>query len=81
MAHETAGSKEGLVDVGSRAVDRADDVEAEEIGQHPVGEVQDRADFVPVVRLAGHEGVVSVFQDDDELAVGIGGTLARPKPD
>ena len=81
VADETAGAQKRLVDVSGGAVDRADDVEAEEIGEHPVGEVQDRADLVPVVGLSSHEGIVRVFQDDDELAVGIGGALAGPEPD
>jgi hypothetical protein len=74
MAHETAGSKEGLVDVGSLAVDRADDVESQEIEEHPVGEVQNGADLISVVGFSGHQRIIRVFEDDDELS---GGILSR----
>ncbi len=41
VAEESSRTKQRLVDVVGAAVDRADDLEAEEIGEHPVGEVED----------------------------------------
>jgi hypothetical protein len=51
--------------VGGGAIDRADDMEAQEVAQHSVGEVQDRGDLAPVGGFTDHEGIVGVFEDDD----------------
>ena len=81
VAEESSGTKERLVDVVGAAVDRADDLEAEKIGEHPVGEVEDGADLFAIVRPAGHEGGVGILQNDDELAFGMVAPLVRPEPD
>ena len=81
VAEEASGTKERLVDVVGAAVDRADDLEAEEIGEHPIGEVEDGADLFAIVRPAGREGGVGVLQNDDELAVGMAAPLVRPEAD
>ena len=81
VAEEPSGTKERLVDVVGAAVDRADDLEAEEIGEHPVGEVEDGADLVAIVRPAAREGGVGILQNDDELAFGMVAPLVRPEAD
>ncbi len=81
MAEQPPWTKEGLVDVGSFAVDGADDLEAEEVGEHAVGEIEDGADLLAIVGTTGHEGGVGIFQDDDELAVGMAAALFSPKAD
>jgi hypothetical protein len=56
VAQQSPGTKERLVNVVGAAVDRADDLEAEEISQHPVGEVEDGADLFAIIGIAnsGH---------------------------
>lgn len=81
MAQQPSWAKEGLVDVGGFAVDGADDLEAEEVGEHAIGEIEDGADLFAIVGTTRHESGVGILQDDDELHVGITATLFRPKAD
>lgn len=81
MAKQTTGAKECLVDVGRSAVDRADDLEAEEIGEHPVGEVQDRADLFTIVGAAGHQCRIGILQNDNKSPVGVNAALICPEDD
>ena len=39
MAKQATRAKKCRVDIGGSAVDRADDLETEEIGEHPIGEI------------------------------------------
>ena len=80
MAKQAARAEQRLIDVRSFAVDGADDLETEEIGQEAIGEIQDCADLLAIVGAASHEGSVGVFKDDDELMVGVGAVLIGPEP-
>jgi len=39
MAKQATGAKERLIDVSGGAVDRANNLEPEKIGEHPIGEI------------------------------------------
>ena len=80
MAKQAARAEQRLVDVRGFAIDRADNLKAEEIGQESIGEIQDCADLLAVVRAACHERSIGVFKDDDELMVGVGAVLIGPEP-
>ena len=81
VAEVSSGTKDRLVDVVSAAVDRADDLEAKEVGAHPIGKFEDGADLFAIVRPVGHDGGVGMLQNDDELAFGIVALLVRLEPD
>lgn len=81
MAEQPTWTQESLVDVSGFTVDGADDVEAEEVGEHAVGEIEDGADLLAIVGTTGHEGGVGILQDDDELHVGITPPLFGPEAD
>lgn len=80
-AKQTAGAKQRLIKVGGGAVDCADDLEAQKIGQHAVGEVKDRADLFAIVSAARHERRVRILKDNGKFAVEIGVALLSPEAD
>ncbi len=81
MAEHAPRAHEGGIDVGGAAVDGADDLEAEEVGEHAVGEVQDGADLIAIVCATGHECGIRVLKDHDKVFVLKSAALVRPKAD
>lgn len=81
MAQQSTWTKKGLIDVGGLAIDGADDLEAEEVGQHAVGEIEDGADLLAIIGTTSHESSVGILQDDDELHISITAALLSPEAD
>jgi hypothetical protein len=81
MAKQSPWSQERRVDVGGRAIDRADDLQAQKVGQHPVRQVQEGAHLVAIVRSARHECRIRVLQNNHEFAIGVAPALFRPEAD
>ena len=55
VAQQATRAQQGRIYVSGGAVDRTDDLQTEEIGQHAVREVQDCVDLFTVVRATGHQ--------------------------
>jgi len=81
MAKQATGAQQGRINFGGGAVDRSDDLEAKEIGEHTIGEVQDRADLFAIVGAASHQSRVGILQDHNKLPVGIAPALVSPEAD
>jgi len=81
MANQAAGPQQGRINFCGGTVDRADDMQAEKIGEQAVGKVQDSANQFAVVGTTRHQCRIGVFQNDDELLVGMALALLRPELD
>ena len=81
MAKQATGAQQCRIDVGGGTVDRADDLQAEEIGEHSIGEVQDRADLFAIVGAASHQSRVGILQDHGKFPVGMYPALLGPEAD
>jgi hypothetical protein len=79
MAKHPTGTQKRRVNLGDCAVDRADDLEPEKVGQHAVGEIQDCADLLAVVGAASHQRRVGIFDDDDKILDGVDAVLICPE--
>lgn len=78
---EAAGTQEGGVDLGGFAVDRANDMQPQEVGQEPVGDIQNGCGLAAVVVLADHERFLCILEHADEAHVGVGCVLLAPEAD
>src|ERR1019366_4275466 len=81
MAKQATGAQQGRINFGGGAVDRADDLEAKEIGEHTIGEVQDRADLFAIVGAASHQSRIRILQDHNKVPVGMAPALVSPEAD
>ena len=69
MSDQTAGPQQRRIQFRRGAIDRADDVRAQEVGKHPVADVQDRADLRAVVVAPGHQRGLAVLEHHDKTPV------------
>lgn len=78
---QAARTQQGGIEPVHRAVDGADDVQAEEIAEQPIGDVEEGGHFLTGAGGAGEQGFLGVLEDDEELLAGMELAFIGPKPD
>ena len=81
MCIQAARTDQRGIDLRMRAVDRADDLEFEEVCQQAVRDIENGSHFAPVVRVARHECAIGVLKHTYEPVVAVACALSRPEAD
>ena len=81
MCIQAARTDQRGIDLRMRTIDRADDLEFEEVRQQAVRDIENGSHLAPVVRVARHERAIGVLEHTYEPVVVVAGALSRPEAD
>ena len=81
MANQATRAQQCRINVGGGTIDRADDLQAEKIRKHSIGQIQDGADLFAIVRTTSHQRRVRILQYDDKSFIGMMPSLIGPEAD